>query len=294
MHQTEVTNTTVRPVLKWAGNKFGTPVADRVKQLFKPYRNSHMWVEPFTGVCGMTLEVKPDRALLIDASAEVIGLHRWIRDGGQYVETPAAEHTIERYYQRRLQFQALQAQYSASPDFVDADEFFSLMIWLNKSCFNGLWRVNSNGFFNVPAGANSKGVPYQPKAPDLEPLRQDYQGWVFHCGDFDVLPACIPLNVPTPSFVYADPPYFGTHSAYTAKAFTGQDQKRLAHWLASCSCPVVASNSDHPDTVGLYQSLGFQVELIEVNRSIAADSNKRQPVLEMLAYKNMEGGSNAS
>jgi len=247
----------IKPPLKWAGSKFNTPVADRVLDLFEPYRDTHLLVEPFVGAGGMLFSINPDRALCANASGEVVGLHQWLRDGGVWFESPAAADLNERYYQRRRRFQQLQSEYAASPDFVDADEFFSLMIWLNKTCHNGLWRVNSQGGVNVPVGKNSANIPHQPKAPDLDMLRQAYKSdWVFVHSDFGLL-SDYRLFEESERFVYCDPPYWGTHSAYTADVFNWTDQLYLARWAESLACPVVISNSDHPDLLELYWTLGF-------------------------------------
>jgi DNA adenine methylase len=277
------------PALKWPGNKFNTPVAKRVKELFAPLASTHTWIEPFVGAGGMLLEIDPPKSLCFDLSAEVVGLHRWIQNGGRYVEALAAEHTIEQYYERRLQFQGLQAEYNASPDTVDADEFFSLLLWLNKAGFNGLWRVNGSGAFNVPVGRDSDGEPNYPVIPNLEALSAAYRrSWGFYQGDFQA--ASDHLIRCQQGWVYCDPPYFGTHSAYTAQKFTWDDQKRLAHWAASLGCPVAASNSNHPDVVALYEGLGFEIEFIKVKRSIAANVALRGKAVEMLAIKGVNHG----
>lgn len=273
----------VQPLLKWAGNKFGTPVAERVKALYAPYRDTHHWVEPFIGGGGMLLSVRPQAALCLDLCDEIIGLHRWIGGGGQYSLKECVCDPVDCYYQRRLEFRGLQSQYGASVDFVDHDQFFSLMYWLNKAGFNGLWRVNGNGEYNVPAGRTAAGALYNPPPPDMDALRRGYSpDWTFIQGDFEVSGA---YETPQGRFIYCDPPYFGTHSQYTARSFTWDDHKRLAQWLSGQPGPVVASNSSHPDIVNLYADLGFQIEFIEVSRSISCRGNERKPAVELLAMR---------
>lgn len=273
--------TEIRPILKWAGNKFQTPVAARVKELFEPYRESHYWTEPFLGVGGMLLDVNPPFAWCCDASPEVVGLHRWIQDGGKCVEFPEVWDEPD-YYQRRAKFNLMQQGFIEDPD-----EFYSLMIWLNKTCYNGLWRVNAKGMFNVPIGRDSKGELHVATTPDLRPLHKAYNpGWrLHHLSCFLCLTSVAAAEIDC--FVYSDPPYWGTHSAYTAKPFTWDDQVCLARQLGRLSCPVVASNSNHPDILDLYDGSGFKIELIEVPRSISCNGN-RKPAVEMLAYKGVE------
>ena len=264
---------------------WGTPVSERVKELYQPYRDTHLWVEPFVGAGGMLLEVQPEGAICFDFCPEVAGLHQWLRDGGQYILPVAGELTPDNYYYQRLRFQALQSEYQASPDFVDPDVFFSLMIWLNKTCFNGLWRVNGDGFFNVPEGKDSKGDPHNPPDINLGELQQAYRDeWFFLDGDFEMAER----KTSDPAFYYCDPPYFGTHNSYTPKNFTWDDQKRLAHWLVSLDAPVVVSNSNHAEIVKLYEDLGFQIEFIEVRRSISCKGGNRAAATELLATRGID------
>jgi DNA adenine methylase len=269
--------TVQQPVLKWAGSKFGTPIAKRVQQLYQPYRD-HLWVEPFVGAGGMLLSINPNFALCGDASAEIIGLHQWIQEGGclhshffEPIDNP------DDYYTRRETFNQAQYQYQVSPDVEDKDWFFSMMVWLNKACFNGLWRTNSKGFFNVPVGRKSNGDLMNPSMPTLPKYSPD---WMFVHAAFEYLWQYQSAN--QPEFVYCDPPYFATHSSYCKGGFGWAEHVKLAQWAASMDCPVVLSNSSNERVIDLYADAGLNIELIPVRRSISANGS-RQPAVEVLA-----------
>jgi DNA adenine methylase len=269
-------NTPVKPAMKWVGNKQGTPVIDRVAELYESFRASHIWHEPFVGIGGALLTINPDQAVCCDFSAEVIGLHRWIRLGGQMQQFDREWEESE-YYQRRSRFQALQVEYKDSFGGVDQDEFFSLMLWLNRACFNGLWRVNKSGLFNAPVGRKSDGSLNRFGSAILPTYKKQ---WHFFEGGFEY------EWVKDSHFTYVDPPYWETHSAYTAKGFSWDDQINLAKMLAEKRSPVVASNSGGKEMVELYQTLGFEIEMVPVRRSINCKGGDRAPAIEMLAYKN--------
>jgi DNA adenine methylase len=265
-----------KPAMKWVGNKLGTPIADRVAELYKPFRKSHIWIEPFVGIGGMLLAIDPDYADCFDASAEVIGLHQWILSGGECVDFPKAWDS-DYYYQQREVFRTEQALYAATPNLVALTPFFSRMIWLNKACFNGLWRVNKSGAFNAPIGAKANGQLNSFNQPSLPVYKK---GWCFAV-------ECNPLpDLIGNGFFYADPPYWGTHSSYTSEGFTWADQVDLAESMAARSQPVVISNSSSPEIVSLYKSLGFAIELIPVRRSISCKGSDRPSAIEVLASKN--------
>lgn len=280
----------VSPIFKWAGNKHGTPIADRVSELFAPYRNTHTWVEPFCGALGMSLSINPRSAVLCDGSRELIEFYRWVRSGGEFVELPE-QVTEENYYAFRDEFQSGQSELYASVDLLGdrTDRFFSLMVWLNRACYNGLWRVNSKGFFNVPVGKNSKGEHPIVSMPNLEGLRSVLSNgaWSLWEVTFDYIDLIQQVTKDCDRFFYADPPYWKTHSAYISKGFTWDDQVALCKWLAVQDCPVVASNSCDPRVTDLYFEHGFTIELIPVKRSISSNGD-RTPAVEMLAHKGCE------
>lgn len=265
-----------KPALKWAGNKQKTPVGDRLRELYSPYRKSHAWEEWFVGAGGSLLAVDPGVAYCSDASHEIITLHQWIKVfGGQGAVWFDREWSEEDYYSRRDRFNELQCLLQEGQDF-DVQEFCGLMIWLNRAGFNGLWRVNSKGIFNAPVGKDSKGRLPRFDFPAVPTYRQAWQ--------FSV----ISKEVTGDRVTYADPPYHDTFSSYTSSGFSWANQVELADRLEALSNPVIASNSNHPDVVELYRDRGFAIEFVEVKRSINRNGKQRKGAIELLAHKNLE------
>lgn len=161
----------------------------------------------------------------------------------------------------------------------DTAEAAALFYYLNRTGFNGLVRYNRDDEYNVPFGHY--------KQPVLEQSLIRYQTalmgkrWVMTCGDF----ADVPLE--PDDFVYADPPYDDVFDGYTVYGFGWDDQVRLARWLADHPGPVVASNNATPRIVGLYQDLGFDVQMMDGRRASIALVAQTRP-REMLAVRNMK------
>ena len=163
---------------------------------------------------------------------------------------------------------------------------FTYMIWLNKACVNGLYRENQGkGEFNVPKGSTKK-----PSCIDNGQLRfyqEALTNVTFTTGDFaDVVDH--PYTKGKGGFLYFDPPYLNTFSGYNKAKFTEADLDRL---IAAMERGYIRgfftcmSNSDDPKLQQRLIDLGYKVEKIAVNRSIAADAEKRGKVFETFAYK---------
>src|SRR5262249_51960458 len=172
-------------------------------------------------------------------------------------------------------FEAQRARFNALVDANQAmgPEAARLFLYLNKACFNGRWRVNARGHFNVPLGGYES-IPI----PNLHPYTAAFQDREFTCGDFQE------LKLTPDDFIYADPPYVDAADGYNTRAFTWSDQVRLAHWLAAHPGPVVASGQG-PKVESLYRDLGFTVSNVPMARAINSDGTGRGAVEEMLATR---------
>ena len=159
-------------------------------------------------------------------------------------------------------------------------------IFLNKTCYNGLYRVNSQGKFNVPIGRYNN-----PLICDSQNLRnvslalQRLKSAVKACDYRDVLE-----NAERGDFVYLDPPYNPTRStanftSYTNSGFKSEDQQRLAEIfriLTNRKCKVLLSNSDTPKIRKLYSDSDYTIERVEVLRSINSNASRRVGHRELL------------
>lgn len=268
-----------RPFIKSAGGKTQllTELLKRVPADFGTYH------EPFLGGGALFFALRPKRAVLTDANGRLIGAYTAVRDNCskviQFLRRQAEMHRDDpraTYYETREIFNTREMRVG-SP--ADAARF----IYLNKTCFNGLWRTNRCGEFNVPMGAYKN-----PTICDEENLRacsEVLQGAHLAWGDFareDHLP--IPGD-----FWYADPPYVpvsktANFTSYTRDGFTLEDQKRLqkaALLLRREGVRVLLSNALVPEVTALYGT-DFTIEEVAARRAINSKGGKRGAVSEAL------------
>jgi DNA adenine methylase len=255
------------PFVKWAGGK-----GSLVRSLIALAPNDFSkYYEPFLGggalFFGLRNRRTEFRAHLSDTNRDLINAYRIVKEQPEQLiqalsriqeEYLQSKNSSEYYYEKRK-------WYPANP--VD---LAARLIFLNKTCYNGLYRVNSQGQFNVPFGRYTK-----PRIVDPENIRavsrvlhdtraelqaSDYKNSLSKCDDFD--------------FVYLDPPYqpkstTSSFTSYTRKGFSEKDQKELAEEFArlvDIGCTVLLSNSDTPMTRRLYSQ--FKTLPIAVNRPI--------------------------
>lgn len=158
----------------------------------------------------------------------------------------------------------------------------SLFYWLNKNGYNGMWRVNSKGEFNVPINDKTS------ETTITQSLISQYTGFLqkgeYYRDDFRTLPLYLPEGH---HFVYLDPPYHKTFGGYSKGKFSIEDQISLAtmaEQLVNAGHFVVASNSDNSEMIQLYEDHGFSIRKVYAKRRLSCKGKKRQPVLEMFAY----------
>lgn len=265
------TKATVRPAeiqplsayLKWAGGK--RSLIPRLQPLYNEHRDRPLY-EPFCGALNVALGLRPKHAFLNDINADLINLHTQVQRGLSN-SIPMA-YNPEEYYRFRDWFNGLQGNFRQGP--IAAQIFY----YLNRTGFNGLCRYNQNGQFNVPIG-RYKTVTF---LADFWAYQEPMRHWQFSCGDFE--------QSHPGAFIYADPPYDDGFTAYSGNSFSWDEQRRLAHYLASHRGPVVASNKATDRIVDLYQSLGFHIEIISMKRAIACNGD-RTPAQEILAVKGL-------
>lgn len=254
------------PYLKYPGGKRG--FVERVSSL---YDRTSRFVELFCGSASMSLGLRPDRVLLCDRNPYLINLHQQVQRGldmGAYgVEWVHDEAT---YYRQRDRFNEL-----IRGDRANTPEAACLLLYLNRSCYNGLMRFNLSGLFNVPFG-KYKTVNYS----NVALYAEAFKGWEMRQGDFERM---FYGEVKPDDFLYCDPPYDCEFTQYGGNVFTWKDQVRLANLLAQHPGKVVLHNAATDRILELYEYLGFSIEIIEVRRSISC--KKREAAREIFAVK---------
>jgi DNA adenine methylase len=301
------TPTAVRPLLKWAGGKRQLlPVlAGHYPSTFSRY------IEPFMGSAAVFFDLLNSGRLtrkaivLGDVNPDLIGCYRMLRDRPDAViralQTLAREYRAggsDSYYDvRDTRFNplraALQARASEPGDVADmyTPGLAAMLIFLNRTGFNGLFRLNRQGGFNVPAGrytnpricdeAHLRSVARALASPGVSIVRQPFDRTLDDAGAGD--------------FVYCDPPYAplsrtSSFANYTADGFTAFDQRRLQQKvIAACKrgAHVVVSNSSAAEILNTYtapeaQKVGLEVTFVPARRSINSKASSRGPVDEVI------------
>jgi DNA adenine methylase len=266
-------STEARPFLKWAGGK--TRLIPQYTDYFPDYKT---YYEPFLGGGAVFFNLQPPTAILTDINHELITTYRCVRDNVEElierVKKHELQHSQDYYYQVRAK--------SANSDLEKA----ARLIYLNKTCFNGLYRVNSQGKFNVPLGRYEK-----PKICQEDILRN---ASVALSRDVEIKEADFSevLNHATGSddFVFFDPPYYpisGTSyfTSYSPLSFNKKDQERLRDTcaeLASRGVKVMVCNSDCQTIIDLYREINFEFHRIKAARSINSNPKNRGAIYELL------------
>src|SRR5216684_842587 len=260
------------PFVKWAGGKTSL-LPELLKHVPRPVRRYH---EPFVGGGALFFAVAPRRAVLSDANGELIHCWRQVRDDVHGVLDALSAHVYE-----RSRFEAVRA---LDPSRLRPAERAARFIYLNKTCFNGLWRVNRAGRFNVPFGRYKNPRFNDPSA--LISASHALRGVeILHATFEQAL-----LRASPGDFVYLDPPYdpvspTASFASYTADGFGWEDQKRLAYsclLLNRRGVRFLLSNSATPRIRELYR--GFKQRMVRAPRFINSKADGRGRVDELLVF----------
>jgi DNA adenine methylase len=259
-----------RPFLKWVGGK-GRLIVQLRPHLPAPFKR---YFEPFAGGAALFFALAPSRASLTDVNAELIDCYRTVRDRVDDVIVALRRHRYapEHYYRVR----------ALDPARLKLPERAARTIYLNKTGYNGLYRVNRAGKFNVPMGRYTNPTVCDPE--NLRACSAALQGVELERRDF----AEQASRAKPGDFVYFDPPYdpMSATAAFTSYAPGGfglDAQRRLADLFAALArkgVHVVLSNSDTPLVRELYRS--FRITPILAARSINSRGSRRGKVGEVL------------
>jgi DNA adenine methylase len=263
------------PVIKWVGGKTKLlpELIARMPARFERY------FEPFAGGAAMFFRVAPARAVLADSNHDLIGLYTCLtRDVAGVIkklEHHRTAHSEAHYYTTRTRWNDRELAWTTA-------DRAATFIYLNKTCFNGLWRVNRAGLFNVPIGRYADPPICVPDA--LRAASRVLSRATLRCGDYqDVV-----KDAKRGDFLYFDPPYdpvtpTANFTSYTAGAFGADQQRELADTarkLVARGCQVMLSNSDTPFIRSLYQD--FRVDRVKCSRAINSNAAKRGDVDEVI------------
>lgn len=272
----------IKPVLKWAGGK--RQLLEKIIPIIEnKLDNSGTYFEPFFGGGAVLFFLQPSKAIINDFNQELIDMYKVIRDQPYELIEELKKHknTKEHFYDIR--------NLDRKDNFIEFTkiEKAARTIYLNKTCFNGLYRVNSKGEFNVPFANNKNplivdqetilGISSYLKDNKIEIMNVDFEKAVKKAKKGD--------------YIYFDPPYFplnktSSYTSYTKESFDLNDQIRLrdlAKKMKNKGINFAISNSDSKEIHNLYSDKEyFEVKRVEANRSINSKGNLRQAITEIL------------
>jgi len=272
-----------RPLLKWAGGKSQLlsqllPLIDRPGQ----YRT---YYEPFVGggavFFALAARNKMQAAWLNDLNAELMNVYRTVAFDPEWL-LKALEELLEEYPISEDDYYAVR-ELEPTTD----DDCAARTIYLNKTAFNGLYRVNKDGKFNAPYGRwPADKLPTVIDEPNIRAVHAVLDGLQARTTSLDFEAAVMAAGAG--DLVYIDPPYLPVKAdsfgkGYTSSGFSMEDHERLARVfgeLVDRGVAVVASNSDTPAARELYK--GFQIIEVEARRSINSKGDGRGPVGELI------------
>ena len=263
------------PFLKWVGSK-----RQLLPELRKHVPTSfERYFEPFVGGGALFFDVAPRVAFLGDQNSRLVTTYKGVRD---HVEELIA--LLKTYPYEKEFYLAMRAKDIDDFQKYGAVEVAAWFIYLNRAGFNGVYRVNKSGGFNVPFGKYTNPVICQEDA--LRAASKTLQQVKFFMGDFELTTA----GARAGDFVYFDPPYVpvsatADFTAYTADGFGAADQIRLrdyARALAERGVYVVLSNSDTEPVRDLYRGKPFVLHEVQARRAVNSNAAKRGKVGELI------------
>lgn len=292
------TDKCVKPFLKWAGGK-----GQLIKEIEKYYpfgTTITKYAEPFVGGGAVLFDIlnkhKVSEIYISDTNAELINAYKIVRDKideliellqtyqSEYVPL-ASEDRKEYYMSKRESFNELKVNGNEKTNIEKA----ALMIFLNKTCFNGLYRVNKKGLFNVPMGSYKN--PMICDEDNLRRVSYKLQNVTIVCGDYRESKDFIDEN----TFAYFDPPYrpitdTASFTAYTETLFNDEEQIELAKFVDEMhtkGAKIVVSNSDPKNSNteddffdNIYKA--HKIRRVEATRMINCNSEARGRIRELL------------
>jgi DNA adenine methylase len=270
------------PFLKWAGGK--GRLAPLIVERAPDFRRYH---EPFLGGGAVFFALrtagKATAARLADGNAALIECYAAVRDEPAKL-IDALGRLSDAYLSRDADGRAAFYYAQRARDPVDPVERAARLIFLNRTCFNGLYRLNASGRFNVPHGRYAN--PRILDEPGLRAASACLQGVELVAEDFES--ACAAAQ--PGDFVYLDPPYVplsrtSSFTSYTSGDFGPAEQERLRDTFNDLTRRGVAamlSNSEHPFVRELYEGRGYDLELVTMSRAINSVGTKRAPIPELV------------
>ena len=268
----EMSNPIVAPFVKWAGGK--RQLLPQIRERMPQHYNRYF--EPFVGGGAVLFDLQPEHALINDINKALINAYKIICENPEeflravkQLDNEMQQNGKEYYYAKREDYndKLMRAEYDV--------ELAALFVFINKHCFNGLYRVNGKGLFNVPYN-QSKCYSVDEKL--IMDISQVLQGVTILDGDFE--DAC--ADAQQGDFIFLDSPYAPLNPAsfesYTKEGFDMESHRRLARLYddltaKGCFCMLTNHNTEFINT--LYGNKGYKIDVVSVKRLINSDASNR-------------------
>ena len=278
---------TPKPFVKWAGGKrqLISTLNENLPESFGTY------FEPFLGggalLFNMLTENNKQKCIISDLNSDLVLAYATIRDNVDNLISSLKQH--EKYYQKDSKSYYYSVRESTPKKEIEKT---SRLLFLNRTCFNGLYRVNSKGQFNVPFGRTPQGNPPQLYLKEnIEACSQALENVELCCEDFYETVK----KTKSGDFVYLDPPYHAPNKAsmYSKVAYTDDLQDRVAqfyHDLAKTGAKIMLNNSatleilkdSHESIKELYENKEYRLKVLDSNWSIGAIGDWRGKRAELM------------
>ena len=270
----------IHPFVKWAGGK--TQLLETIKSHLPNTFNRYY--EPFVGGGALLFYLQPESFSINDNNQELIAAFKCFQDDTLFVELKEKLREHERLHNEEYYYQIRALDQDSTFGSMSAVDRAARMIYLNKSCFNGLYRVNAKGYFNVPSGKKETVNTFDEE--NFDNLRKFFKQRKTSITSVDFEQAV--NNAKAGDFVYFDPPYDiledkNSFTSYGKDAFGKEEQKRLAKVykeLSDRGVFVMLSNHNTKFIQDLYKD--FHINVVEARRNINSKGDARGKVEEVL------------
>jgi len=260
------------PFVKWAGGK--RQLLPQIKERMPEKYNGYY--EPFVGGGAVVFELMPENALINDSNKALINAYKQIGNAPEVFLKEIKQLDAKMWEDGRAYYYSLRERYNDKLVRAEYDaELAALFVFINKHCFNGLYRVNGKGLFNVPYN-NSRRASVDEK--EIWKISTYLQGVTITAGDFEA--AC--KTAKKYDFVFLDSPYaplnHTSFTAFTKEGFSIESHRRLASLydeLTAKGCYCMHTNHNTDLINELYGNKGYRIDVVSVKRMINSDASNR-------------------
>lgn len=267
-----MSNSNIAPFVKWAGGK--RQLLSQIKERMPEKYNNYF--EPFVGGGAVAFELLPEKALINDINKALINAYKQICDAPDAFLKTVNNLDAEMWEDGKKYYYSLREHYNDKLMKAEYDvELAALFVFINKHCFNGLYRVNGKGLFNVPYN-NSRRVSVDEGA--IRDISKYLQGITIIDGDFEE--AC--KGAKRGDFIFIDSPYAPLNptsfESYTKEGFDIESHRRLARLydeLTERGCYCMLTNHNTELITDLYGNKGYTIDVVSVKRMINSDASNR-------------------